>query len=561
MPARTFDVTPLVPARMLNEFAYCPRLAYLEWVQRDFCDSADTVDGRTQHRRVDVASGALSEPDVAPEPEMRARAVELSAPILGMVAKIDLLETDAGDMVPVDYKRGDPPDTPEGAWEPERVQLCAQGLILEENGYRCSYGELYFVRARQRVRIEFDDALRARTRELLAGLRRSAESGTIPPPLVASPKCPRCSLVSICLPDEVNFLTRAPVAEAPTPRSPPRRLVPSHDDAFPVYVQATGARVGRDGEELVVTETGGEKHRRRLLDVSQLVVFGNVQVSTQLLRELAARDVPVLYLSTGGWFSAMTVGMGHKNIDLRRDQHAHAASPVRSLALATRFVSAKIKNCRTLLRRNAEDVPKRDLDRLRELGQDALEAPSVESLLGTEGTAARLYFQNFPRMIKGDVDTSLSFEGRSRRPPTDPINAILSFLYAILVKDVVTTLMAVGLDPYLGFLHQPRYGRPALALDLMEEFRPIICDSIAITVLNTGVLGPSDFLRRSVGISLRPAGRSRVLEAYERRLDDLVAHPIFGYRVVYRRILEVQARLLARVVSGEIAEYPGFVTR
>ncbi len=153
------------------------------------------------------------------------------------------------------------------------------------------------------------------------------------------------------------------------------------------------------------------------------------------------------------------------------------------------------------------------------------------------------------------------FDGRNRRPPKDPVNALLSLGYALLSKDLTIIVTGVGFDPYLGFYHQPRYGRPALALDLMEEFRPLIVDSVVLSAINTGAVRPDDFLRRGGAVSLTPAGRSKFIRAYERRMDEEITHPVFDYRISYRRTLEVQARLLARYLGGEISEYPPFATR
>jgi CRISPR-associated protein Cas1 len=546
---------------MLNEHAYCPRLAYLEWVQGDFEDNADTIDGRFQHRNVDVETGALPDPDDPPIEKIHARSVLLSAPLIGLVARMDLIEADGTCVTPVDYKRGRAPDIAEQAWEPERVQLCAQALILEENGYQVERGILYFVTSKQRVEIPFDDQLRTRTREPLADLRISADRPEPPPPLVDSPKCPRCSLVAICLPDETNLLRGQEGDEQI------RRLVPGRDDALPLYVQSPGAKVGKSGAELVVETRDGDKHRVRLADTSHLALFGAVQVSTQAIHELCDRGIAVVYLSSGGWFYGMTRGMDHKNIDLRRRQFAAAASQERSLELARRLVDVKIRNCRTLLRRNAAEAPTRALQRLKELITSAQAAASLESLLGVEGTAARLYFEKYGELLRAPSDErdesklSFDFDGRNRRPPRDPINALLSFGYALLAKDVTILLQTTGFDPYLGFYHQPRYGRPALALDIMEEFRPLIVDSVVLSLTNTGGIKLSDFLRRGGAVTLTAAGRSKFLRAYERRMDEEISHPIFGYRISYRRTIAVQIRLLARFLSDEIEEYPPFATR
>lgn len=554
-------VPDLVPARMLNEHAYCPRLAYLEWVQGDFADSADTIDGRWQHRNVDRETGALPAAGGKEEGTFHARSLALSAPGVGLIARIDLVEAEGDEVTPIDYKRGKAPDIPEGVYEPERVQLCAQALILEENGYRVTRGIIYYVASRQRVEVAIDAALRARTLALLAELRASAAKPEPPPSLVDSPKCPRCSLVGICLPDELNLLRTDDDA-------PMRPLVPGRDDALPLYVHTGGTRVGRRGDELHIETRDGEHHTARFGDTSQVVLFGNVQITTQALHELCDRGVTTCFLSAGGWFYGIARGMDHKNVELRRRQFATAADGARCVELARRFVAVKVRNCRTMIRRNADAVASGVVDRLKELLPKIDMATSLESLLGLEGTAARLYFGEYARLVRPPAKDgaapppmTFDFDGRNRRPPRDPVNALLSFGYALLTKDVTIKLLAVGFDPYLGFYHQPRYGRPALALDVMEEFRPLIVDSAVLSAINTGAVQATDFVRRGGAVALKPDGRARFIQAYERRMDEEITHPLFGYRVSYRRILEVQVRLLARHLGGELAKYPPFVTR
>lgn len=394
---------------------------------------------------------------------------------------------------------------------------------------------------------------------MLAEASQTAESGVMPPPLVDSPKCPRCSLVGICLPDEVHYLTVGPVDE-----DGPRRLVPARDDALPVYVATQGMSVGKNGDRLEIKERGKVVQEVRLLDVSQLCLFGNVQVTTQAQKELLDRGVPVCYFTYGGWFYGMATGPSHKNVELRRAQYAAAADKTRSLQLAARFVEAKIKNARTLLRRNGQGSQDEARDRLADLAKHAAAADSQENLLGLEGLAARIYFGQFNTMLKpkeeGEV-TRFDFTGRNRRPPRDPVNAMLSYAYALLAKDFAVTCQAVGFDPYLGFYHQPRYGRPSLALDLMEEFRPIIGDSVVIGLINNGEIQVKDFITRGGAWSLTPEGKRTFLAAYDRRMDQLVTHPVFGYAISYRRILEVQVRLLGRYLLGELSAYPQFLTR
>lgn len=554
---------PLLPVRMLNEFAYCPRLAYLEWVQGEFADSADTVEGRFHHRRVDLEpkrSTAVDPDEGNEDAVIHQRSVWLSSDRLGITAKIDLVEGVGTTVAPVDYKRGKRPHVDKGAWEPERVQLCAQGLLLRENGMECTGGFLYFVGSRERVTISFHQELIERTLSLIEDLRRITRDGQIPSPLVDSPKCPRCSLVTICLPDEVGWLSLAGRSETGTLR----KLVPTRDDALPLYVQHPGARVSKDGECLRILDRDEVLAEARIVETSHLVLFGAVQVSTQVIQELCKREIPISYLSSGGWFYGLTTGMNHKNVELRRRQYASAADPECCLRLACRFVQAKIANCRTVLRRNHPAAPETVLRDLKTDQQKATEAESLDVLLGIEGTAARRYFSEFAGMIKavdGEDLKRFDFEGRNRRPPRDPVNALLSLAYAMLAREWTVMLQAVGLDPYLGFYHQPRYGRPALALDLMEEFRPLVADSVVLTAINNGEIRSTDWIQRMGAVSLTAEGRRRFIKTYERRMGQEITHPVFGYQISYRRVLEVQARLFGRYLLGEIPEYPLFLTR
>jgi len=538
---------------MVNEFSYCPRLFFLEWVEARWADSVDTVEGRDHHRRVDTEQGAAPLP---PDGELTAaRSVTVSSERLGLVARIDLVEGDGGAVRPVDTKRGSPPDVPEGAWEPERVQLCVQGLLLREAGYHCKEGVLYFAGARRRVTVRFDQALVARTLDLVAELRAVAARDLPPPPLVDSPKCPRCSLVGICLPDETNTLLARTAL-------PVRRLLPRDPAPRPVYVHEQGASLGKRHGRLEITRKGVAVDSVRLLDVSQVCVFGNVQVSSQLLRELFAREVPVCWFSYGGWFSGMAVGLPSKHVELRRRQVAVAGRG--GLAIARRMVEGKIRNTRTLLRRNARAPVDRTVASLKDLADDAARTEDVATLLGLEGAAARLYFASFPALLRDHErlpGLPFSFEGRNRRPPRDPVNCLLSFAYALVVKDLTALLHAIGFDPYLGFYHRPRFGRPALALDLAEEFRPLLAESVVITLVNNGEVKAADFTVRAGGVALTKEGRRAALAAYERRLDVEIRHPTFGYTISYRRVLEVQARLLAAHVLGEVPEYLPFTTR
>jgi CRISPR-associated protein Cas1 len=589
----------LLPARMVNEFVYCPRLFFYEWVDGLFRESVDTLEGKFQHRRVDAPDSPLPPPEEASADEFACRSVTLSSEVYRVIARIDLLEASEGGVTPVDYKHGRPRETETGLepWPTDGMQLAVQALILRENGYRCEEGIAYYAQTRQRVRVKFDEALLREAEQTIAEAWALARAGVIPPPLIDSPKCPGCSLVGICLPDETNSLCwsasrvqpasddLSPVqlslfgnGQPPSGVAPPgkdeagrnavRRLVTPRDDLRPLYVNTQGVRIGKSGEVLQVREKDQLKQEVRLGEICQLNLMGNVQVSTQAVQALCEAGKPVCYFSQGGWFYGITTGLNSKNIFLRRAQFRLAEEEWFQLVLARRLVAGKIRNQRTMLQRNHTEPNPGSLLALKQMAEQAERARSLEELLGIEGNAARVYFSDFAGMIKleedGEKDAAqfrFDFSCRNRRPPRDAVNAMLSLAYSLLAKDFTIACYAVGFDPYMGFYHQPRFGRPALALDLMEPFRPLIADSAVLTAINTRMVTPRDFVQAGPAVALTPTGRKGFFRAYELRMDTLATHPLFDYRVSYRRLLEIQSRLLARLLEGEIGEYPVFVTR
>lgn len=588
-PHGPLQLPEYLPARMLNEYVYCPRLFFYEWVDGVFAPSAETVEGALRHEVLERKADPLpSEHNGQPDGgRIHARSVQLASETHKLIATIDLLEGVDGRVQPVDYKRGRPRDGVDGpeAWPSDRVQVCAQALVLRDTGYQCDEAVLYYNETKQRVRVAIDQTLMDETLRALTGARDVAELGSVPPPLVDSPKCPGCSLVGICLPDETATAMGWPASDdeagqldlfnqdgrpekwpldvAPAPLHEVRRLVPMRDDLRPLYVIGHGLTVGKTGDVLQVRDRGQVVQEARLNEVSQVNVFGNVQLTATAIQGLCWAEKPVAHFSTGGWFYGFTHGMGLKNVFLRRAQFDRACEDFFSLAVSRQIVATKIRNQRTLLQRNHEDPPRAVLQQLRQLATRALSAASLESLLGIEGTAARLYFQHFAGMLKvdGAHRPAFDFTHRNRRPPRDPVNALLSLAYAFLTRDFTIVCQAVGFDPYIGFYHQPRFGRPALALDLMEGFRPLVADSTVLSAVNTRMVTPESFIRVGNAVSLTPDGRKGLIRAYEQRIDTLVTHPLFGYRVTYRRVMEIQARLLARFVSGELLRYQGFETR
>lgn len=574
-----------LPARMVNEFVYCPRLFFYEWVEGVFRESVDTVEGQAQHRRVDRETKGMPAAEEIGEEKIHTRSVTLSSERLRVIAKMDLIEIQDGVVTPVDYKHGRPREHDNGLelWPTDRVQLTVQGLILRENGYRCEEGVVYYASTKQRVRVELGENEIAEAENAIREAWQTARAGVMPLPLVDSPKCAGCSLAPVCLPDEVNRLEEGwsepdsdqlllfAASETGPPKKSPsremRRLLAPRDDLRPAYLNTQGLRVGKSGTVLQVKDKKALVQEIRLNEICQLNLLGNIQLSTQAVQALCDAAIPVCYFSMGGWFYGITTGLCTKNVFLRQRQFASAGESWFCKRLARELVAGKIRNQRTFLLRNHIEPNQNTLAELKEMAARAEECPSLETLLGLEGNAAKLYFGAFAGLLKTDSDADLppmfrfDFAGRNRRPPRDAVNALLSLGYSLLVKDLTIACYAAGFDPMLGFYHQPRFGRPALALDLMEPFRPLIADSAVITAINTKMVSARDFVSAGGGVALTSEGRKGFYRAYELRMDMLVTHPIFGYRVSYRRLLELQVRLLAKVLDGEIAKYPVFVTR
>lgn len=580
------ELPDYLPARMVNEFVYCPRLFYYEWVEGVFRHSADTLEGSAQHQRVDKPGRGLPKPDeLGDDGRIHTRSITLSSETHRVIAKMDLVEVEQGCVTPVDYKHGRPRETADGleVWPADRAQLAVQAIVLRENGYACEEGILYYQETRQRVRVPITSELIAEVVRTISAARDLAARGPIPPPLFGSPKCTGCSLAPVCLPEEVNRLAEAESddrqmllflsGEVGPPKKPAarelRQLQTPRDELKPVYLETQGLRVGRSGGVLQVKDKDRVVQEIRLSEINQLNLMGNVQVTTQAVQALLEEGVPVCYFSQGGFFYGIATGMMTKNVFLRQKQFALAADPWFSRKLARSLVSGKIRNQRTMLLRNHIEPPVLAIASMKTMAERADRCGSMEELLGIEGNGARLYFQNFGGMLKVETEDgtpgaaafSFEFDKRNRRPPKDPVNALLSLGYSMLARDLQVACYAVGFDPMMGFYHQPRFGRASLALDVMEPFRPLIVDSAVISAINTRMVTETDFIRVGDSVMLTPNGRKAFYRAYELRMDTLVTHPIFEYRVSYRRLLEIQVRLLGKLLEGEIGEYPVFVTR
>jgi len=538
------------------------------YVQELFEESIDTLEGRLAHRKrlTRTKAGPVRKEEKEVASPWRAdlvRELTLSSNSIGIVGKFDVILEETGGLIPVEVKHGAAPDGPApfqvgpyrltaAAWANDLLQLAGQMALLREAGHPCTLGRLYYQKTRTLVEIPWEQVLMDAVR-WVAEQTRLVASGPMPEPLEDSPKCIRCSLNHVCLPDEtLNLKGRL---------HEPRQLYPGRDDCGMLHVITPGAHVGKSGEALTISVQGKKEGLVPIKDIAHVCCWGNVQMSTQAILALADCGVTISWITGGGWLRAMTSAPLEKNVHLRRSQYRGCDDAQTCMNLARWVVSAKIQNQRVLLRRNAKDGSSRaDVNTLRECRIDAEQANSLESLRGIEGYAARVYWDAFPSLLLAR-DGVPHMKGRNRRPPKDPVNALLSFGYTMLMRDFLTALHGAGMDPLYGFYHAVVPGRPALALDLMEAFRPLVVDSAVLRALNEGTLSDGDFVKVEGYCGLKPHAKDRWIRAYERRVDEMVTHPVFGYRLSYRRVFSLEARLLGRFFAAELQEYHPLTTR
>ena len=546
-----------MPVRRLHNYAYCQRLFYLQWVEDLWVEDANTAAGSNLHRNTDKPSHWKDDLDLAERASLRSLSLESES--LGLRGVIDLIEDTGTGREIIDYKRGSArrdENDQRIAKENDALQLAAYALLLEEADLPIKKASVYYGAERSRIPVPLTEALFEQVRQTITQARITAESSTCPPPLVDDPRCLHCSAYSICLPNESAFWSgkkKSPLKDKEPPR-PPR------DEGEIVVIQNPKAYLSCRNGELHVRLEGGVVSKHPLEQVQSVYLYGAVQTSTQALHSLLERQIPTAYFSPAGRFLGTTSGLPQSGIDARLGQARAFTSPAHRLPVAREMIRAKIHNQRVLLMRNGSP-PDTTLKQLATLRDRCPGAEDLDSLRGLEGSAAALYFQYFKTMLKGTAGENFDFEGRNRRPPKDPLNALLSQGYSILAKELTGMCHTAGLDPFIGVLHQPRYGRPALALDLMEEFRPLIADSVALSLLNRQELGESDFVHTSKGVFMGDSGRRQFWRAWFRRLDTEVKHPQFGYKMTYRRMLDVQTRQLWRYFRGDAESYHGFTTR
>lgn len=421
----TATETALIPLRALNQVTYCPRLYYLQYVDAVMPINEHVESGLHDHRRVDasdLASKTRKEGDAD-----RSRGVHLSSETLGINGILDVIEEKNGASYPVETKHGAAPRDDDGrpsTWDNDAVQLCGQALLMEAAfGAPVERGFQFYAGTRERVEVRFTDELRAKTRSAIDECRRLSALDAPPDPLPSElrHRCFGCSLAPVCLPEETLYQIGLPRTTEETASPPPglTRVLPQSDDGAVLYVQEPGSHVGKRSEHLVVRKDGQEVTRVPMHAIRQLVVFGNVQVSTQALETLVANEIPIAYLTGYGRFIGTFAPAERKNVGLREAQFRRFAEPSECLSLSKAVVRGKLINQRALLMRSLRGDGDRGSDEpaardLAELIRRLDGAPTLETVLGLEGQGAALYFGEFGRFLRAQPPGhGFDFTGRA----------------------------------------------------------------------------------------------------------------------------------------------------
>jgi CRISPR-associated protein Cas1 len=550
--AATVSTVEREPLRVnaLHALAYCPRLFYLEEVEELYTQDAAVFAGRRLHTELERDEAGLWE------------TLTLESEALGLRGKVDALRTRNGQTIPYEHKRGRcyrGVDNQPQAWESDQLQVLAYACLIEAVlGVTILEGRIRYHADNVLVKIPVDQAGRQAVSEAVERANQLQQTTERPPIATNERLCARCSLATVCLPEETRFVQN--------PEHQPVRLFPEDDDREILHILEPGTRVGKSGEQIKITKLDGSVKALPARQVGQLVLHGTVQASTQVLHFCADREIGVHFLSGGGkYIGSFDTRQG--SIQRRIRQYKALSQPEVCLPLARQLVICRGQSQRKFLMRGLRGAAEGGarsaaaVEQIQRVLKQVAEASSLASLLGYEGNMAKLYFGALPELLS-DAAEEFQFCDRNRRPPKDRFNCLISYGYSMLLKDVMNAILAVGLEPVLGFYHQPRTQAPPLALDLMEIFRVPLVDLTVMGSINRGQWHPvEDFDIKGEQVFLSDGGRRKLIQLYERRKEESWKHPMLDYSLTYRRLIELEVRLLEKEWMGEGGLFAQLVIR
>jgi CRISP-associated protein Cas1 len=543
----------------LHALAYCPRLFYLEEVEELYTQDAAVFAGRRLHAELEKQEDEDWE-------ELFLESAEL-----GIRGRVDALRTRDGQTIPYEHKRGKcqrDRDKQPLAWESDRIQILAYACLLESAlGITIEEGRIRYHADNVLIHVPVDDAGRKLVKVAIKRAVQLRRSPSRPPITDNERLCARCSLAPVCLPEEAR-LNHDSLAERLRQRDwQPIRLFPEDDSRTILHILEPGTNVGKTGDRIKISRKNQPVETIPAGQIGQVVLHSYAQISTQAVYFCAAQDIGVHLVSGGGRYLGSFDTRGG-SIQRRIGQYRSLTNPELCLSLAQNLVICRGQGQRKLLmryQRGLKVVPAeltQAINQMKKVLKQVPTAKSLDSLLGFEGNLAAAYFGCLGYLINDRVSSSLHFDRRNRRPPKDRFNALLSFGYALLLKDVMNSILTVGLEPALGFYHQPRTQAPPLALDLMEIFRVPLVDSIVLSSINRLQWDVSaDFTVLGQQVWLSDVGKKKFVKLYEERKTETYKHPVLEYSLSYRRLLELEVRLLEKEWNGEGGAFAKLIIR
>lgn len=554
---------PPIRIMALHALLYCERLFYLEEVEEIRVADAAVYAGRRLHDDI------VPLDDESPEQ----RAVEVASECWGLFGKVDALRRRDGVWVAIEHKRGrcrrGDNNQPE-PWPSDRIQAVAYAVLLAEGlNQPVPQARIRYHADNLTVFVEIDESARADLKSALARARELRRTTDRPPVHPNERFCARCSLAPVCLPEEERLAATGNVdprseldngfaveASAPeTKQAPHPTLFPSDRQKQSLHVVSPRAYVSRSGETIVVT-VDDAKQKIPIQDLDAVIVHGFGQVTTQAIQLCSRHGVGIEWLTMGGQFVA-GISSSPGRVQQRIRQYSALTQPEVRLRLTRQLVQAKVETQLRYLLRGTRGAPTLraschfDIERMREALKKVSVAASPDSLRGLEGIAAKSYFASIPRLLGASVPDELRPNGRTKHPPKDRFNALLSFGYALIQTLVHRNLVTVGLEPAFGFFHQPRTSAPPLVLDVMELFRTPLWEMPVIGSLNRGQWDVKEDFQTTPGqVWLSDTGKKKAIQLFEQRLTESYKHPHNGHSMAYSRIVELEARLLEKEWTG-----------
>ncbi|MHC1583001.1 MAG: CRISPR-associated endonuclease Cas1, partial [Candidatus Syntropharchaeia archaeon] len=525
----------MIGAGGVKKYLFCKRSFYYEYVENYYTDNEYTRKGTEGHKNVHKRQ------EIHRKNNIKYTSVYLESKELEVNTVVDMIEDVDGKLIPIEFKSG----TINKVRFSHVVQLAIEGLLLEkEIKEKVDYGYLYYIDSNRRVKIDFNKELIAKVLNIIGEVNDFLNAPYLPP-VGDLHKCPKCSLIEHCMPYETMELDRK------IGKLKDRAIVPIDLGEY-LYIFKSSVNISvKNGSFFISGNNANLTEKIPINKIKQVILVGNASITTPAVKLLLKNNIPLAITSFNGKYLGSLTPEFSKNSILRFNQYKAHEDKEKTLQVSKAIVLAKLNNMKVFLQRYSRKEEfdfSKQISSISEYIKKSSKSKDIDSLRGYEGIATREYYKGIKEIVS---TTGFEFDGRNRRPPKDPVNSMLSYGYTLLYKDLMNACQVVGMDPYIGFMHTDKFGKPSLPLDLMEEFRIPVIDSLVIQLIRKKIITPKDFEINLGNCKFRITARKRYIKHYTDILSHEIKHPLFKYYVTYSRIFVIQARILAKYISGE----------